>query len=123
MAFTINNDSNVNTYTILKETDSENTCNENVTGSSGRLYSVDISVASGSSNDVSYLKLKLTSGTTTVGTTEPDVVLTCDHNTSERYEFPAGIPFEQLSFWTTASPATSDSTNPNTTIVTMLTGP
>ena len=122
MALTINNDSNVNTYTILKETASGVTANTNVTGTSGRIYSVDISVASGGSY-VSYLKFKLTSGTATVGTTEPDLMLNCLQNTSERYDFPSGLPFEQLTFWTSRNPATSDTTAPNTTIVTILTGP
>ena len=116
MALTINNDSNVNTYTILKETASGVTANTNVTGTSGRIYSVDISVASGGSY-VSYLKFKLTSGTAT------DLMLNCVQNTSERYDFPSGLPFEQLTFWTSRNPATSDTTAPNTTIVTILTGP
>ena len=121
MALTINNDSNISTYTLIKESASGATPNSNVTGTSGKIYSLDISVAAGS-NYVSYVKLKLTTGAVTAGTTEPDLMLSCVQGGTERYDFPSGLDFSQLTFWTTRNPATSDTTAPNTTTVTILAG-
>ena len=108
-------------YKIVSDTDSDENAETDVTGAQGTIY--QIYIKNDASSNTSYLKLKLTSGTVTVGTTEPDLMLNCVQNTSERYDFPSGLPFEQLTFWTSRNPATSDTTAPNTTIVTILTGP
>ena len=107
-------------YKIVNDPTSNATAEVNVTGGSGEIYAIDISV--GGSSGYSNVKFKLTSGTATVGTTEPDLQLACLAGGSERFDFPAGLRFDQLTFWSTADFPTSDTTNPaNTTIVTILT--
>ena len=118
MALKVNNDSNVSAYILVNESSSGTTPNVNVTGTSGKIHSMDVS--NGAATHTSFLKMKLTEGTVTAGTTEPDVMLTCGPSTSERYDFPTGLDFSQLSFWTTRLAATTDTTTPNTTIVTIL---
>jgi len=48
------------------------------------------------------------------------LLLVCGSNTSERYDFPAGLPFTVLSFYTSRELATSDTTAPGTTKVVIL---
>lgn len=120
MTLKVNNDANVNTYKLIKQDSSvASAADVNVTGDSGEMLSLEIS--NGGSTHTSYVKFKLTSGTVTTGTTEPDLMLSCGPNTAERYDFPNGLGFSQLTFWSTRLPATSDTTAPNTTIVTILT--
>tara|TARA_R100000458_G_C8267445_1_gene242399 strand:+ start:1135 stop:1500 length:366 start_codon:yes stop_codon:yes gene_type:complete len=106
------------TYKLINDADSDENAETDVTGSSGILYAVDVS--NGAGTNTSYLKMKLTEGTVTVGTTEPDLMLVAGPNTAVHYEFPNGIPFSQLSFWTTRNPVTTDTTAPNQTTVTIL---
>tara|TARA_Y100000114_G_scaffold153109_1_gene172485 strand:- start:1005 stop:1373 length:369 start_codon:yes stop_codon:yes gene_type:complete len=108
------------TFKIVSDATSNATAEVNVTGGAGKLYSVDISVAG--SSGYSNVKFKLTSGTATVGTTEPDLQLAVFGGGSERFDFPNGLSFDQITFWSTADFATSSTSNPaNTTIVTLLT--
>jgi len=111
-------DDSAASYKVVNNTDSDENVETNVTGSSGTLYAVDI--VNGGSTHTSYTKFKLTSGTVTVGTTQPDMLLVCKPNTSETYQFPTGLSFEQLTFWTTRNGEATDSTAPNTTTVTLL---
>ena len=106
------------TYKIVKDAVSNATAETDVTGTSGRIYHIDVSNTAGT--HVSYAKFKLTSGTVTPGTTEPDMMLAAPPSTAKAYSFPNGLAFEQLSFWTTRAAATSDTTTPNTTIITIL---
>ena len=107
-------------FKIINDATSNATAETNVTGTSGSIFAIDIGVAG--SSGFSHTKFKLTSGTATVGTTEPDLQLICPAGGSERYDFPNGLPFSQLTFWSTDDFPTSDTTNPsNTTIVTILT--
>tara|TARA_R110000796_G_scaffold64437_1_gene149289 strand:- start:92 stop:457 length:366 start_codon:yes stop_codon:yes gene_type:complete len=106
------------TYKVVNDADSDENEETDVTGASGKIYSIDIT--NGAGTNTSYVKFKLTSGTVTPGTTEPDMMLACGPNTTELYEFPNGLAFEQLSFWTTILPATSNAAAPNSTIVTIL---
>ena len=110
--------SSLATYKLISDADSDENAELDVTGSSGIMYSVDVS--NQAQTNTSYLKIKLTSGSVTVGTTEPDMMLVAPPSTAVKYEFPNGIPFDQLSFWTTQQPATTDTTAPNATIVTIL---
>tara|TARA_R100001163_G_C4892393_1_gene84772 strand:+ start:145 stop:510 length:366 start_codon:yes stop_codon:yes gene_type:complete len=107
-----------NAYKIVNDSDSDENAEVDVIGSSGRIYAIDITNAAGT--NTSYVKFKLTTGTVTVTTTEPDMMLVCGPNTSESYQFPNGLPFSQLSFWTTRNAATSDNTAPNQTTVNIL---
>tara|TARA_R110000824_G_scaffold303710_1_gene491513 strand:+ start:6302 stop:6673 length:372 start_codon:yes stop_codon:yes gene_type:complete len=106
------------TYKIVHNTDSDETADTDVTGTSGRIY--QIYILNGAGTYKVYTKFKLTSGVVTPGTTEPDMMLVAGTSTSETYEFPGGLAFDQLSFWTTRLPATSDQTAPNATTVTIL---
>jgi len=106
------------TYKIVNDADSDENAETDVTGSAGTIYMVDIT--NGAATNTSYVKFKLTAGAATVGTTEPDMMLVCGPNTSEQYNFPAGLDFTQLTFWTTRNPETSDTTAPNATIVNIL---
>ena len=106
------------TYKIVNNTDSDENEVTDVTGTSGRIY--QIYILNGAGTNTSYTKFKLTSGVVTPGTTEPDMMLVAGPSTSETYEFPGGLAFDQLSFWTTRLPATSDQTAPNATTVTIL---
>ena len=105
-------------YKIVSDSDSDENPELDVTGASGKIYSIDIN--NGANTNTSYTKFKLTSGTVTAGTTEPDMMLVAPPSSAKQYVFPAGLDFTQLSFWTTRNPATSDQTAPNTTIVTIL---
>jgi len=106
------------TYKVVNDADSDENAETDVTGTSGRIYHIDVSNTAGT--HVSYAKFKLTSGTVTPGTTEPDMMLAAPPSTAKTYSFPSGLAFEQLSFWTTRAAATSDTTAPNTTIITIL---
>ena len=106
-------------YKIVQETSSGTTLVENATGSSGRIYCITLTNTDNSNGGISKFFLR-TSTTPTVGTTEPDLVLACGSNTSERYEFPNGLPFTVLSFYTSRNLATSDTTAPGTTKVVIL---
>ena len=106
------------TYKIVNDADSDENAEVDVTGTSGKIYSIEITNSAGT--HTSYAKFRLTSGTVTVGTTEPDMMLVCGPSTSETYLFPNGLPFTQLTFWTTRDDATSDTTAPNGTIINIL---
>ena len=106
------------TYKVVSDADSDSGVETDVTGSGGRIYHIDISNTQ--ATHTSYVKFKLTAGTVTVGTTEPDMMLVAGPSTAQAYEFPSGLAFEQLTYWTTRNPATSDNTGPNTTILTIL---
>lgn len=108
----------VATYKVVSDADSDENAETDVTGTSGRIYHIDVSNQAGT--HTSYAKFKLTSGTVTPGTTEPDMMLVAGPSTGQAYEFPGGLAFEQLSFWTTRNPAVGDTTAPNTTIITIL---
>tara|TARA_R100001082_G_scaffold98939_1_gene67433 strand:- start:807 stop:1178 length:372 start_codon:yes stop_codon:yes gene_type:complete len=106
-------------YKIVQETSSGTTLVENATGGSGRIYCITLTNTDNSNGG--FTKFFLSSATTpTVGTTEPDLLLVCGSNTTERYEFPAGLPFTVLSFYTSRELATSDTTAPGTTKVVIL---
>ena len=105
-------------YKIVNDADSDENAETDVLGTSGSIYSVEITNSAGV--NTSYVKFKLTSGTVTPGTTEPDMMLVCGPSTSETYHFPAGLKFNQLSFWTTRNPETADTTAPNGTVVNIL---
>ena len=119
MALKVSGYSSSNTaYKIVSDTDSDENAETDVTGASGRIY--QIYIKNDASSNTSYVKLKLTSGAVTVGTTEPDLVLAAGPSAPETYVFPAGLPFTQLTFWTTATAATNNSAAPPSTEVIIL---
>ena len=106
------------TYKVVSDADSDENAETDVTATSGKIYHIDI--INGAGTHTSYTKFKLASGAVTVGTTEPDMMLVAGPSTSQTYEFPNGLSFDQLTFWTTRNPAVGDTTAPNTTTVTIL---
>lgn len=106
------------TYKLVSDTDSDENAETNVTGSSGTIH--QIYIKNDAQSNTSYLKLKLSSGAVTVGTTEPDMLLAAGPSMPETYVFPSGLAFDQLTFWSTANPATSDTTAPPSTEVIIL---
>jgi hypothetical protein len=59
-----------------------------------------------------YFKLKTTSGAWVSGTTDPDYQWRMPATTTNRFDFPDGIPFSQLTFWCNASSASSATDGP-----------
>ena len=106
-------------FKIVQETSSGTTLVENATGGAGRIYCITITNTDNTNGGFTKLFLK-DATTPTVGTTEPDLLLVCGSNTTERYEFPGGLPFTVLSFYTSRELATSDTTAPGTTKVVIL---
>jgi len=105
-------------YKVVQDTDSNATAELDVLGSGGRIYSIQIKNDAGVNS--SYVKFKLTSGAVEPGVTEPDMMLIAGPSVDMMYSFPAGLVFNQLSFWSTLNPATSDLTAPPSTVVTIL---
>lgn len=105
-------------YKVVNDTDSDENAELDVLGSGGRIYCIHIK--NDAQANSSYLKLKLSSGVVTPGTTEPDLMLVARPSIEETYLFPSGLVFTQLSFWSTLNPATSDTTAPPSTEVTIL---
>tara|TARA_R100000315_G_C5218528_1_gene130981 strand:+ start:525 stop:914 length:390 start_codon:yes stop_codon:yes gene_type:complete len=127
MALTVTGFSSTSlTYKIASETNASDTVQQDIFGGSGVLYAIEFDNQD-TSNDA-YLKLKLTSGAVTVGTTEPDLMFHLDDaaggNANQRsattIQLPNGLPFDQLSFWVTDAAATSDQGDPGTVVLTFL---
>ena len=104
-------------YKVVHESNASDTANLDVTGSSGRLYSIDIDQQTATA---CYLKMKLTAGTVTVGTTEPDLLIELPASGKAKFDIPGGLAFSQLSFWVTDAAATSDTGDPGTVLITFL---
>lgn len=104
-------------YKIVHETNASDTASTDVLGGSGTLWAIDFDNSSG---NAAYLKMKITSGTVTVGTTEPDLLLELPATTACRFTLPTGLVFTQLSFWVTDAAATSDTGDPGTVLLTFL---
>ncbi len=93
--------------------------NENVTGTSGKWYSVDIDNKSGQP-----VYVRLYDGLDAVlGTTASHWSFMCKAQSSERIEIPGGAPFSTaLNLWTTSGDDPKDNTAPasNGVIVTVV---
>ena len=110
------------TYKIATETNAGATLGTNafsdIFGGSGTLYAIDIDHKE--NNTTAYLKLKVTSGDVVVGTTEPDLMFQVAQSSAVHINLPSGLPFDQLTFWVTNSPAVSSTTDPGETLITFL---
>ena len=97
-------------YSIIHETEATNSATVNVTGSSGRLYSVNIDNKSGSG-----VFLKLSDAISPVaGTTVPDMILHLAAGAVKKIDIPGGWPFtNSLSFWCTQNETVGDTTAPS----------
>lgn len=119
MALTVTGFSNNTlTYKIAHETNASNAASTDIFGGSGTLYAIDIDNQDAS--NTAYLKLKITSGTVTVGTTEPDILLAVGPSLVHHVNFPSGLRFSQLSFWVSDDPATATNNDPGTVLLTFL---
>ena len=127
MALTVTGFSNTAlTYKLAAETNGGDTLSADIFGGSGTLYAIDFD--NQSTSNAAYLKIKLTSGTISVGTTEPDLMFklaaAAGTNASQAsrtsIQFPAGLAFSQLSFWITDAAATSDTGDPGTIVLSFL---
>ena len=93
---------------------------ENVTGTSGRFYSIEIDNKSGD-----YVFARLYDGSApTLGTTAPHWTFGVPNATVKRFEIPGGAPFATaLNLWTTRNTDVKDTTVPasNGCIITVIT--
>jgi|TARA_R110001583_G_scaffold147362_4_gene299438 hypothetical protein len=128
MALTVTGFSNTSlNYKLASETNAGVTPSTDIFGGAGTLHS--IFVDNQNTSNAAYLKIKLIAGTVTVGTTKPDMMfhLAAAASTSHadrsvtQISFPAGIRFNQLSFWVTDQPAWDDSAgDPGTVVLSFL---
>ena len=105
------------TYKIASESDASDSASTDILGGSGTLYAIDFDNQSGNS---AYLKLYLTSGTVTVGTTQPTAMFKLAANKKSHINLPAGLAFTQLSFWVTDAAVHTDTGDPGTVLLTFL---
>ena len=93
------------------------TIQENVTGTSGRLYSVSINNTAGSA-----VHVKLSDGAApALGTTAPQWIFKCHAQETFKVDIPVGIAFSTaLNLWTTLVPDSNDTTVPAGTVTVTL---
>ena len=127
MALTVTGfSSNALAYKIATETNASDSASLDIFGGSGTLYAINFDNQD-TSNDA-YLRLKLTSGAVTVGTTQPDMVFHLDdaagsaasQQSAITIQIPGGVAFDQLSFWVTDGAAYSDTGDPGTVVLSFL---
>ena len=114
------------TYKLASESNASDSASVDVFGGSGLLHSIYF--ANESTSNAAYLKIKLTAGAVTVGTTEPDLMFHLAAVASSSYadrsvmkvDIPNGLAFSQFSFWVTDDDATSDTGDPGTVTVQVL---
>lgn len=112
--------SNVLDYKVVYQSDATGTVDSNVTGSSGRLYSIDIDNGNNGSQ-IEYFRVTLDTETVTSGTTIPDMCIRVKGGERKWVEIPGGIPFTYLSFWCTSEDAESSTqTNPTSDVLVTL---
>jgi hypothetical protein len=100
-------------HKIVYESASGATANVDALGTPGTILSLDIDNLHSATV---YFKMKTTSGTYTAGTSEPDFMWRLGAATAKRFDFPDGIPFNQLTFWCNDGPNTSDTDAPGGTV-------
>ena len=120
MALTVHGfQANTSSYKIVQETASGTTLTADTLGAGGSIYSITLVNSDG--NHAGYTKFFLDNrDTPTVGTTEPDLMLYATAGATRKFDFPTGLPFKALTFYTSRNPATSDTTAPGTTKVLVL---
>jgi hypothetical protein len=118
MALTVTGFSNTSlSYKIATESNASDSLSSDIFGGSGTLYAIDFD---NQSSNPAFLKIYLRSGTVTVGTTQPDLMLHLEANKASTLQLPAGLAFTQLSFWVTDAAPTSDTGDPGTVVLTFL---
>jgi len=106
-------------YKVVQETSSVATVLNDVLGTGGTIYSITLINSDG--NHAGYTKFFLSSrDTPTIGSSEPDLMLFSTAGQTRRFDFPNGLIFKGLTFYTSRNPATSDTTAPGTTKILVL---
>ena len=99
-------------YKIIHESAATNSDYQNVTTAPGTLYSIK---AVNGNSTAAYLKI-FDSPNAVGGTTSPILVFRISGNSTEIYEIPGGLEFENLSFTATLNQNPLDNTAPAATL-------
>jgi hypothetical protein len=94
-------------YKIVHESAVVNTVHQNVTTSSGKLYSV---LAANSGKNVAHLKI-FDSANAIIASTQPILIFRISSGSTEFYEIPGGLDFTNLSFCATKNQNPLDQTS------------
>lgn len=82
-------------------------------GESGQVLAI---TAHNASAAIQVLKMTFTEASVTLGTTNPELMLTLPASTVLRYTMPEGIDFTTLSMWCVTSTANNGTTAPNAAV-------
>ncbi len=93
-------------YKIVHESASTATLLSNVTGSSGKIHTMDLDV--GQSNTTSYLKIFLGAAASISSPADIKIRLRTGANGVKRFNMPKGIDFTEFSFYTTSTHGTAN---------------
>lgn len=104
-------------YKIVHESNASDAVSADVLGGAGTLWAID---ANQQTAAIAYLKIKITTGTVTLGTTQPDLMFEIPSSGAVMINLPAGLAFDQLSFWVTDAAAYDDTGDPGTVLLTFL---
>lgn len=96
---------------LIKEDDANATAQNNVTGTSGKIYMAVLD-NSGNPTEAVYLKI-YDNAAPTVGSTDPDFIIRAPQNQRVNMVFPDGLDFTTLSFAVVTAGGTSGTTNPS----------
>ena len=99
-------------YKIVHESAATNSDYQNVTTSPGTLYTIK---AYNSNSNAAYLKFYNTANAVG-GQSAPILVLRVSGQTTELYEIPGGLAFDNLSFTATLNKNPTDNTSPTATL-------
>tara|TARA_R100001082_G_scaffold62613_3_gene35107 strand:+ start:6179 stop:6538 length:360 start_codon:yes stop_codon:yes gene_type:complete len=99
-------------YKIVHESGVVNAMHQNVTTSSGKLYSI---LAVNSGKNIAYLKI-FDTPSATIASSQPIIILRIAAQSTEIYEIPGGLDFTNLSFCATQNQNPLDNTSAVTTL-------
>ena len=100
-------------YKIVYQDAVTQTADVDVLGDGGTVKSLELW---NQHSAIIYFKMKRTSGEYTAGSTEPDVMLRMPATTSKQFDFPDGLSFDQLTFWSNDGATTADTDAPGGTV-------
>ncbi len=99
---------------LIKETSAGATANNDVTGTSGTIYMIEVDNAANSSS--SFMKI-YDDAAPTIGTTVPDHVFRVPANQVRQIVCPGGMDFSNLSFAVVTAGGTMGTTSPASAVV------
>lgn len=100
---------------LIVQTDADETANNDVTGTSGSIYMIEID-NEGNADNAAYLKL-YDNASPTIGTTSPDWVFKVAVNQKRSIVVPSGLDFTNLSFACVISGGTAGTTGPTSAVI------